>query len=82
MLNNECWMLKLLLILLFLLNHIRNVRKYKVLWNLKCYWTWKVEQRILNVEIEIVIEVQPALRIAAASFLKGDWGTRGPLLKR
>jgi len=31
-----------------------------------------VEQRILNVEIEIVIEVQPALGIAATSFLKGD----------
>ncbi len=31
-----------------------------------------VEQRILNFEIDIVIEVVPALGIAAASFLKGD----------
>mgnify|MGYP000352551400 CR=1 FL=1 len=38
------------------------------------------EQRILNVEI--VIEIAPALGIVAASFLKGDRGTRSPLLKR
>jgi hypothetical protein len=31
---------------------------------------WNVEQRILNFEIDIVIEVVPALGIAAASFLK------------
>jgi hypothetical protein len=31
-----------------------------------------VEQRILNVEIEIVIDIAPALGIAATSFLKGD----------
>ena len=40
------------------------------------------EFSILNFEIEIVIEVQPTLGIAAASFLKGDRGTRSPLLKR
>ena len=45
-------------------------------------WTTNIEQRMLNVEIEIVNKVQPALGIAAASFLKGDWGTRSPLLKR
>jgi hypothetical protein len=33
---------------------------------------WNVEQRILNFEIDVVIEVVPALGIAATSFLKGD----------
>ena len=38
------------------------------------------EFSILN--FEIIIEVQPALGIAATSFLKGDRGTRSHILKR
>ena len=69
MLNKEFWILKLLLLLILKLNHIRNIREYKILnpeeikehegeWMLKneC-WTTNVEQRMLNVEIAIVIEV-------------------------
>jgi hypothetical protein len=41
-----------------LFNHIRNIRKYKVL--------------KFDIDIELGIEVAPALGIVAASFLKGD----------
>ena len=41
-----------------------------------------IELGMLNFEVEIVIDIAPALGIVAASFLKGDRGTRSHILKR